>query len=124
MDRDALLKTLRGVEYDGLDRSVDVAISRLRKKLLDSAAEPYRIKTIRNKGYLLPLMHRTKRRDKLADRFYLPLSSHSGDAHHRHCSKQTLYTWMLFLLVGTAPLLPFSLRCGSSLRLFRSRKLN
>ncbi|CHT90133.1 transposase for insertion sequence element IS200 [Salmonella enterica subsp. enterica serovar Typhi] len=34
------------------DRSVDVAISRLRKKLLDSAAEPYRIKTIRNKGYL------------------------------------------------------------------------
>lgn len=87
MDRDALLKTLRGVNYDGLDRSVDVAISRLRKKLLDSAAEPYRIKTIRNKGYLLPLMHRTKRRDKLADRFYLPLLSHSGDAHHRHCSK-------------------------------------
>lgn len=29
-----------------------MAISRLRKKLLDSAAEPYRIKTIRNKGYL------------------------------------------------------------------------
>ncbi|EGG3667319.1 two-component system response regulator RstA [Salmonella enterica] len=52
MDRDALLKTLRGVNYDGLDRSVDVAVSRLRKKLLDSAAEPYRIKTIRNKGYL------------------------------------------------------------------------
>ncbi|HAU2958454.1 TPA: two-component system response regulator RstA [Salmonella enterica subsp. diarizonae] len=52
MDRDALLKTLRGVNYDGLDRSVDVAISRLRKKLLDSAAEPCRIKTIRNKGYL------------------------------------------------------------------------
>ncbi|MFP1462980.1 winged helix-turn-helix domain-containing protein [Escherichia coli] len=32
--------------------SVDVAISRLRKKLLDNAAEPYRIKTVRNKGYL------------------------------------------------------------------------
>ncbi|WP_054180184.1 two-component system response regulator RstA [Trabulsiella odontotermitis] len=52
MDRDALLKNLRGVTYDGLDRSVDVAISRLRKKLLDSATEPYRIKTVRNKGYL------------------------------------------------------------------------
>ena len=52
MDRDALLKNLRGVSYDGMDRSVDVAISRLRKKLLDSAAEPYRIKTVRNKGYL------------------------------------------------------------------------
>ena len=52
MDRDALLKNLRGVSYDGLDRSVDVAISRLRKKLHDSATEPYHIKTVRNKGYL------------------------------------------------------------------------
>lgn len=52
MDRDALLKNLRGVSYDGLDRSVDVAISRLRKKLHDSATEPFRIKTVRNKGYL------------------------------------------------------------------------
>jgi two-component system response regulator RstA len=52
MDRDALLKNLRGVSYDGMDRSVDVAISRLRKKLLDSATEPFRIKTVRNKGYL------------------------------------------------------------------------
>lgn len=52
MDRDALLKNLRGVSYDGMDRSVDVAISRLRKKLHDSATEPFRIKTVRNKGYL------------------------------------------------------------------------
>lgn len=52
MDRDALLRNLRGVSYDGLDRSVDVAISRLRKKLYDSATEPFRIKTVRNKGYL------------------------------------------------------------------------
>lgn len=52
MDRDALLKNLRGVTYNGMDRSVDVAISRLRKKLLDNATEPYRIKTVRNKGYL------------------------------------------------------------------------
>lgn len=52
MDRDALLRNLRGVSYDGMDRSVDVAISRLRKKLYDSATEPFRIKTIRNKGYL------------------------------------------------------------------------
>ena len=52
LNRDALLKTLRGVSYDGLDRSIDVAISRLRKKLHDNATEPFRIKTIRNKGYL------------------------------------------------------------------------
>ncbi|WP_024872446.1 two-component system response regulator RstA [Tolumonas lignilytica] len=53
MSRDSLLKVLRGVEYDGLDRSVDVAISRLRRKLGDNAQEPTRIKTVRNKGYLL-----------------------------------------------------------------------
>ncbi|ADM98805.1 two-component system response regulator RstA [Dickeya dadantii] len=52
MDREALLKALRGVSYDGMDRSIDVAISRLRKKLYDNALEPVRIKTIRNKGYL------------------------------------------------------------------------
>ncbi|MFC3395476.1 two-component system response regulator RstA [Brenneria rubrifaciens] len=52
MDRDALLKNLRGVSYDGMDRSIDVAISRLRKKLYDNPQEPFRIKTIRNKGYL------------------------------------------------------------------------
>ncbi|WP_034950935.1 two-component system response regulator RstA, partial [Erwinia oleae] len=39
LNRDALLKTLRGVSYDGMDRSIDVAISRLRRKLLDSATE-------------------------------------------------------------------------------------
>ena len=43
---------LRGVSYDGLDRSIDVAISRLRRKLYDNTLEPFRIKTVRNKGYL------------------------------------------------------------------------
>lgn len=52
LNRDVLLQTLRGVSYDGMDRSIDVAISRLRKKLYDNATEPFRIKTIRNKGYL------------------------------------------------------------------------
>ena len=53
MSREQLFKLLRGVEYDGLDRSVDVAISRLRRKLGDHASEPTRIKTVRNRGYLL-----------------------------------------------------------------------
>lgn len=52
LSRDQLLKTLRGIEYDGLDRSIDVAISRLRKKLGDDPNEPRKIKTIRHKGYL------------------------------------------------------------------------
>jgi two-component system response regulator RstA len=55
MKREILLKTLRGVSYDGLDRSIDVAISRLRKKLGDNPNEPFRIKTVRNKGYLFSL---------------------------------------------------------------------
>lgn len=55
MKRETLLKTLRGVSYDGLDRSIDVAISRLRKKLGDNPNEPFRIKTVRNKGYLFSL---------------------------------------------------------------------
>ncbi len=52
VDRDFLFKSLRGIEYDGLDRSIDVSISRLRKKLGDSASAPFRIKTVWGKGYL------------------------------------------------------------------------
>ncbi len=52
VDRDYLFKSLRGIEYDGLDRSIDVSISRLRKKLGDSASSPFRIKTVWGKGYL------------------------------------------------------------------------
>ncbi len=45
-------KTFR-LEYDGLDRSIDLRISRLRKKLGDDPKTPYIIKTIRGQGYLL-----------------------------------------------------------------------
>ena len=50
--RDTILERLRGIDYDGIDRSVDIRISRLRKKLGDDTSHPYRIKTIRGKGYL------------------------------------------------------------------------
>jgi DNA-binding response OmpR family regulator len=50
--RDELMILLRGFEYDGFDRSVDLRISKLRKKLNDNANQPYRIKTIWGKGYL------------------------------------------------------------------------
>ncbi|MES9993883.1 MAG: response regulator [Candidatus Thiodiazotropha sp.] len=52
VNRDSALKTLRGFGYDGLDRSVDIGISRLRRKLGDDANHPYRIKTVRGRGYL------------------------------------------------------------------------
>lgn len=52
VDRDLISRELSGYEYDGLDRSVDIRISRLRKKLEINPAEPTRIKTVRGKGYL------------------------------------------------------------------------
>lgn len=52
ISREHLFKLLRGIEYDGLDRSMDVAISRLRRKLGDDPSEPQRIKTVRHRGYL------------------------------------------------------------------------
>ncbi len=51
--RDELSQQIKGVEYDGFDRSMDIIVSRLRKKLGDNANEPFRIKTVWGKGYLL-----------------------------------------------------------------------
>jgi DNA-binding response OmpR family regulator len=52
LDRDTIYKVLRGSEYDGIDRSVDVMISRMRRKLGDESTPPRRIKTIWGRGYL------------------------------------------------------------------------
>lgn len=51
-NRDYIYKAVVGREYDGMDRSVDVRVSRLRKKLLDNTETPFRIKTIWGQGYL------------------------------------------------------------------------
>jgi len=50
--REQLVHQLRGFDYDGFDRSIDLRISRLRKKLGDESEKPFRIKTIWGKGYL------------------------------------------------------------------------
>ena len=52
MSRELVFQTLKGREYDGLDRRFDVLISTLRKKLDDDPQQPKRIKTIWGKGYL------------------------------------------------------------------------
>ncbi len=39
--------------YDGLDRSIDLRVSRLRRKLNDDPNQPTRIKSIRGVGYLM-----------------------------------------------------------------------
>lgn len=50
--RETLFKSLYNRDYDGLDRMLDIRISRLRRKLDDDAEHPERIKTIWGKGYL------------------------------------------------------------------------
>lgn len=66
LSREEISTTLSGIEYDGLDRSIDIRISRLRKLLQDDSAKPRGIKTVRGKGYLFvaegwSIMHRTER---------------------------------------------------------------
>ncbi len=52
LSRDQIFTQMRGIEYDGLDRTVDVRISHLRKKLGDNKNQPKRLKTVWGKGYL------------------------------------------------------------------------
>lgn len=52
LSRDNISHALRGFDYDGDDRTIDLRISRLRKKMGDNAVNPEKIKTVRSKGYL------------------------------------------------------------------------
>lgn len=52
VSRTELVSLLRGFDYNGFDRSIDIRVSRLRKKLKDNLDCPQVIKTIRGKGYL------------------------------------------------------------------------
>lgn len=53
ISREDLHKQIFRLDYDGVDRSIDLRVSRLRKKLEDDPKEPQIIKTVRNVGYLL-----------------------------------------------------------------------
>ncbi|HEY0458131.1 MAG TPA: response regulator transcription factor [Pyrinomonadaceae bacterium] len=53
LDRDKLLDEIAGRSYDVFDRSIDVHISSLRRKLCDDFKNPRYIKTIRSVGYML-----------------------------------------------------------------------
>lgn len=52
LSRETIFEKLRGIQYDGQDRSIDVRISRIRPKVGDDPENPKRIKTVRSKGYL------------------------------------------------------------------------
>ena len=51
--RDELHERVRGTEYDGLDRAIDVHVSRIRKKLRGHGFPAARLRAIRGAGYLL-----------------------------------------------------------------------
>ncbi|HEY9134395.1 MAG TPA: response regulator [Pseudomonadales bacterium] len=52
LSREEIFEQLRGIPYDGQDRSIDVRVSRVRPKIGDDPIDPRRIKTVRSKGYL------------------------------------------------------------------------
>jgi two-component system response regulator RstA len=51
LSREAVLRRLRGGEADVYDRSVDMLVSRVRRKLGDDSRSAMLIKTIRGIGY-------------------------------------------------------------------------
>jgi len=53
ISRERLHQQIFRLPFDGIDRSIDLRISRLRKKLNDDPKMPDLIKTVRNAGYLL-----------------------------------------------------------------------
>ena len=52
LPRDDLMEQLRGLDWDAFNRTIDIAISRLRSKLGDDSKEPRFIKTVWRKGYM------------------------------------------------------------------------
>jgi DNA-binding response OmpR family regulator len=52
VSRDEILRVVRGIDYDGLDRSIDARICRLRRKLQEAGGAESMIKTVRLRGYL------------------------------------------------------------------------
>ncbi len=53
LSRDQLLDLTQGRDWDPFDRSIDVQISRLRRRIHDDSRTPDIIKTIRGEGYIL-----------------------------------------------------------------------
>jgi two-component system OmpR family response regulator len=61
LSRDQLMDILQGRDWGPFDRSIDVQVSRLRRRLHDDARESALIKTVRGEGYLFtPRVSRVK----------------------------------------------------------------
>lgn len=53
VSREEIYQKVKGIEYDGLDRSVDIHISKIRHKIKEAGIEYESIKSIRGSGYLM-----------------------------------------------------------------------
>ena len=54
IERERLMELARGEDYASFDRSVDVHVSHIRKKLGDDPRQPRLLKTVRGVGYMVP----------------------------------------------------------------------
>ena len=52
LSRDHLIEQLKGYERDAFDRSIDVRVTRLRRKIEPDPAHPVYVRTVRGEGYL------------------------------------------------------------------------
>ena len=53
MGRERICRDLRGIGWDGFDRTIDIRVARLRRKLGDDGKNPEVIKSVRGEGYML-----------------------------------------------------------------------
>ena len=53
VSRDNISRQMYGTKYNGVDRAIDLRVSRLRRKLGDDTENPQRIKSVRGVGYML-----------------------------------------------------------------------
>jgi DNA-binding response OmpR family regulator len=55
LNRDALLERTKGYEHHPMDRSIDVCVGRLRRKIETDPSEPVYLHTVRGAGYLFTI---------------------------------------------------------------------
>ena len=53
MSRERICRHLRGIEWNGFDRTIDIRVARLRRKLGDCGKSPEVIQSVRGEGYML-----------------------------------------------------------------------
>ena len=61
LTRDNIMESTKNIAWESFDRSVDVLISRLRKKLNDDSTNPHIIKTVWGEGYMFVAKRKDER---------------------------------------------------------------